>query len=130
MDNRWTFYNDSLTVFLLGMAAFILFIGILIELVFEMKIRISFSLFKVGNISGLLLKQKVTESHRILQYQELDDIVEENKVSKFYKKINRERGFPVTEEYKEHNYFVSDVIFRLRNIRIMKKKYHFYLLLF
>ncbi|MGP0637593.1 hypothetical protein ACTRV7_03805 [Staphylococcus xylosus] len=122
VDNRWTFYNDSLTVFLLGMAAFILFIGILIELVFEMKIRISFSLFKVGNISGLLLKQKVTESHRILQYQELDDIVEENKVSKFYKKINRERGFPVTEEYKEHNYFVSDVIFRLRNIRIMKKK--------
>lgn len=121
VDNRWTFYNDSLSVVLLGMAAFILFIGILIELVFEMKIRISFSLFKVGNISGLLLKQKVTESHRILQYQELGDIVEENKVRKFYKKINRERGFPITEEYKEHNYFVSHVIFRLRNIRVMKK---------
>lgn len=122
MDNQWTFYNDSLTLVLLGIATFILFIGILIEMVFEMKIRISFCLFKIGNISGLLLKQKVIESHRILQYQVLDDIVEENKVGKFYKKINRERGFPVNEEYKEHNYFVSDVVFRLRNIRVMKKK--------
>lgn len=123
VNNRWTFYNDSLTVVLLGMATFIMFIGILIEMVFEMKIRISFSLFKVGNISGLLLKQKITESYRKLQYQVLDDKLEEKKVRKFYKKINREIAFSVTEEYKEHNYFVSDVIYRLRNIRIIKGKF-------
>lgn len=121
-DNHWIFYNYSLTIVLLGMVTLILFIGILIEMVFQMQIRISFSLFKVDNISGLLLKQKLTESHRILQYQALDDVLEENEISKFYKKINREKGVPITEEYKEYNYFVSDVFLRLKNIRTMKDK--------
>lgn len=123
IDGQWVYLNDSLTMFLLSTAIFTLFIGILIEMVFEMKIRVSFSLFKIGNISGLLLKQKVTESYRKLQYQVLDDKLEEKKVRKFYKKINREIAFSVTEEYKEHNYFVSDVIYRLRNIRIIKGKF-------
>lgn len=122
VNKQWTFYNDSLTIVLLVITNFIMLIGILVEIFFEMKIRLSFSFFKVGNISGLLLKKKVTESHRIIQYQVLDDRLEENKLSKFYKKINRESGFSVNKDYKEHNYFVSDVILRLRNIRIMKNK--------
>lgn len=123
VDGEWVYYNDSMTMTLLITAIFTLFLGILSEMFFEMKIRLSFSLFKIDDISGLLLKQKVTESFRKVQYQVLDDKIEESKITKFYKKINREIGYPITEEYKEHNYFVSDVVNRLKNIRIIKGKF-------
>ncbi|WP_133170379.1 hypothetical protein, partial [Staphylococcus cohnii] len=89
---------------------------------YQSKLRIAFTLMKISNISGLLIKQKIVDSQRIVKYQILADNLEEKDIVQFYRKKYREIGMSVTEEYIENNYFVSDSIYRLKNISVFNKK--------
>lgn len=124
------YYNSDLNLFnfssysilLLGISIFLLFISLMIEILYQSKLRINFTLMKVSNISGLLIKQKIIDSKRIIKYQILEDNLEEKDIIKFYRKKYREIGIEITEVYIENNYFVSDTIYRMKNIRGFNKK--------
>ncbi|PTJ84245.1 hypothetical protein BU055_05385 [Staphylococcus succinus] len=77
------------------------------EIIYQSKLRITFTLIKNLSFSGLFIRQKTKESHRIIKYQALVDIFEEREISKFYKKIHREIALQIAEEYIENNHFVS-----------------------
>ena len=122
-DSDWNLFNfNSYSMVLLGISVFLLFISLMVEMLYQSKLRIGFTLMKVSNISGLLIKQKIIDSQRVLKYQILDDSLEEKNIIKFYRKKYREIGIPITEEYIENNYFISDSIYRLKNISVFNKK--------
>lgn len=73
----------------------------------SIKIKNYIYINKKFKFSGLFIKQKTKESHRIIKYQALVDIFKEREISKFYKKIHREIALPIAEEYIENNHFVS-----------------------
>ncbi|MGW7862809.1 hypothetical protein [Staphylococcus xylosus] len=123
----WDNFNHNLSgVTFLSILIFLILIASILEILYQSKLRIAFTLIKTSNLSGLLIKQKATKSHRLIKYQTLIDISEEKEVSKFYKKIYREIALPIDEEYIENNYFVSNVIYRLKNIKNFKGKISFY----
>src|SRR5699024_3093625 len=95
---------------------------LMVEMLYQSKLRIGFTLMKVSNISGLLIKQKIIDSQRVLKYQILDDSLRRKNIIKFYRKKYREIGIPITEEYIENNYFISDGVYRLKNISVFNKK--------
>ncbi|KYH13871.1 hypothetical protein A0131_03500 [Staphylococcus kloosii] len=117
----WDNFNHNLSgVTFLSMIIFLILITIILEMIYQSKLRIAFTLIKTSNFSGLLIKQKIIDSHRIIKYQDLIDIFEEREISKFYKKIYREIAIPIDEEYIENNNFVSNVIYRMKNIKKFK----------
>ncbi|VDZ21356.1 hypothetical protein [Staphylococcus saprophyticus] len=122
----WDNFNHNLSgVTFLSSLIFLILITSLLEIFYQSKLRIAFTLIKTSNLSGILIKQKTTESHRIIKYQSLNDISEEKEISEFYKKIYREIALPITEEYIENNYFVSNIICRLKSIKKPEGKISF-----
>ncbi|MEK4560531.1 hypothetical protein MHB47_00155 [Staphylococcus sp. FSL K6-3157] len=97
-------------------------------MIYQSKLRITFTLIKTSSFSGLLIKQKIIDSHRIVKYQALSDIFEEREISKFYKKIHREVALPISEEYIENNNFVSNVNYRLKSIKIFNEKFSLFVM--
>ncbi|MGY3479723.1 hypothetical protein [Staphylococcus cohnii] len=122
-NSNWQLFNfNSYSMILLGVSLFLLFISLMVEMLYQSKLRIAFTLMKISNISGLLIKQKIVDSQRIVKYQILADNLEEKDIVQFYRKKYREIGMSVTEEYIENNYFVSDSIYRLKNISVFNKR--------
>lgn len=121
-DKQWlSIIGDN--VLLLIILIFTFIFAIFIEIFFEKRLRISFTFFRINETSGLLLKQEVKESYRKIRYQVLEDKVEENNTNQFYKKINREIAFPITEAYNERHYFVSNIMYRLKNIKLLNGRF-------
>lgn len=92
-DSDWNLFNfNSYSMVLLGISMFLFFISLMVEMLYQSKLRIGFTLMKVSNISGLLIKQKIIDSQRVFKYQILDDSLEEKNIIKFYRKKYREIG--------------------------------------
>src|SRR5699024_8947617 len=104
---------NSYSMVLLGISMFLLFISLMVEMLYQSKLRIGFTLMKVSNISGLLIKQKIIDSQRVLKYQILDDSLEEKNIIKFYRKKYIEIGISINENYIENNYIIFDIIYHL-----------------
>ncbi|WIL69773.1 hypothetical protein [Staphylococcus cohnii] len=122
-NDRDLFNHSASSVILLSIVIFLLIISLILEMIYQSKLRMTFTLISASNVTGLLIKQKTTDSFRIIKYQVLNDKEKEKDINKFHRKIYREIGLSLVEEYIEENFFISNVIYRLKSIKIFDGKF-------
>lgn len=115
-------FDPNLWIIFIVVTIFFMFSSIIIEIIYQINLRITFTLIRTDNLSGVLIKQKTTDTHRLIKYQDLKDIFDEKEIQIFNRRIHREKSLTLNTEYKEYNYCITNATNRKKYLKVVKAK--------